>query len=96
MTERLFDRLQRKLGETFSNTWEHANAVDAVLDPLTEFSEQTEILRGGVSFRVKDSGGVWHVVHHEAMREIRTNDELDDWLARGLSRFLMKHPMWPK
>lgn len=96
MAETMPERLRRKLTETFAETWDHTNPVDAVLDPDTAFDERAGVMHGGISFRVKDSRGAWQVVHHEPMGQLHDVVELDNWLARGLSQFLMKHPIWPK
>jgi len=94
--EALIDRLQRKLAEAFAQGWARAEGLDALLDPDTAADPASGALSGGIAFRVTDRAGLWHVVHHARMENIADPVALDDWLAGGLSIFLMKHPTWPR
>ena len=94
--EALLDRLHRKLAEAFAEGWARAEGIDAQLDLDTASDPTTGAVSGGVAFRVADRAGAWHVVHHARMDGIADPVALDDWLAQGLSIFLMKHPVWPR
>lgn len=94
--EALIDRLKRKLAEAFAQGQARAEGLDARLDPDTAADPASGTVSGGVSFCVTDRAGRWHVVHHARMEAITDPVALDDWLARGLSIFLMKHPIWPR
>jgi hypothetical protein len=95
MPETLLARLQRKLAEAAADKAEHKNVQDIQLDDDTRLDGDGR-LTGGLSFRVRDSKGAWHVVHRERMDGLLEASELDDVLARGISIFLMKHPSWPQ
>lgn len=96
MTETLAERLDRKLAQAFCETWPRRNAISAELDPDTRFETTTGVLSGGIAFRVRDAKGIWQTIHRERISNLRSAEELDDFLAAGLSRFLMKHPEWPR
>ncbi len=96
MTETLLARLSRKLAEVEADKAEHKNVQDVLVDEGTHLDPVDGSLSGGLAFRVRDGGGVWHVIHHERMDRLHRAIDLDDALARGFSIFLMKHPSWPK
>lgn len=96
MSESLLDRLKRKIAEAGTDAWESAQAQELTLDDDTRIDPATGILQGGLSFRVKDSAGAWHLVYHERMNDVRAVGDLDNFLAHAFSIFLMKHPTWPK
>lgn len=95
MAETLLDRLNRKLAEAFADAWDHRNAIAYEVSSDTRIDPATGCLSGGIKFLVR-GGSEWVVVHQERMGELRRDDEVDDFLARGLSQLLMTHPTWPR
>lgn len=87
-------RLERKVEQALSATWEHTQPVAISLDPPP--SEQPDgSLLAGASFSVQRRDGSWKEIHREQPVTLADEDAVDDFLARGLSVLLMKHPIWP-
>lgn len=90
----LRQRLDKACAEALATTWEHAQPVSIKLDPPPKLVD--DALLAGAAYIVQARGGEWVEVHREPVAKMTTEDEVDDFLARGLSILLMKHPTWPK
>ncbi len=91
----LLARLETKLQQCRSATWEHTQPIDIRLDPKPEPMGDAPIV-AGVVFLVQSRSGAWIEVHREPASVLSDESAVDDMLASGLSIFLMKHPAWPK
>lgn len=80
--------VEKKLSEAFAEEW------DPRRPSTVEVVEEGQ--RIGLRFRVSGSKGVWKDIHDEPPVEIATARDAEDLVARGLSIFLMKHPVWPR
>jgi hypothetical protein len=91
----LLTDLQRKLDESLASTWDHLQPIDIRLDPAPQ-EEADGTLKAGAVYLVQSRPGDWVEVHREPVVLMGDGDAVDDFLARGLSTLLMKHPSWPK
>lgn len=82
------DHLRKKLDEAFARDW----------DPVRPTRAETveEGAACGLRFLARRRDGSWAVVHEEPPAALATVEEADDFLATALSKFLMKHPGWPR
>jgi hypothetical protein len=96
MSETVLQRLERKIAEASRDGWSHKHAVAIVLDPGTHYDPRVKTLSGGIRFSVQGSDGGWRQIHHERIDQLSNDDDIDDVLASGLSRLLMKHTEWPR
>lgn len=90
----LLDRLTRKVEQAQSAAWDHAQPLAIRLDP-PPFVEDGAVV-AGASYLVKARDGNWVEVHREPVTRLANAEAIDDFLARGLSLLLMKHPAWPR
>jgi hypothetical protein len=95
VSETLIDRLRSKLAQAFATTWEHTQPVSVELDPETRLRDDGKLV-AGARYLVQARNGDWIEVHREAAVILADAVAVDDFIARGLSILLMKHPSWPK
>jgi hypothetical protein len=95
VSDSLLDKLQRKVAEARASTWEHTQPLEIELDLQGDTAGDGSVV-AGARYLVRKQSGEWVTVHQEPV--VRLSDEvaIDDFLARGLSVFLMKHPSWPR
>lgn len=95
MSETLIDRLRSKLAQAFATTWEHTQPVSVEFEPETRLCDDGTLV-AGARYLVQARGGNWVEVHREPVAILADAAAVDDFIARGLSILLMKHPSWPK
>jgi hypothetical protein len=95
VSESLRDKLERKLAEARASTWEHTQPLEIALD-LDESDAGDGSVVAGARYLVQKRSGEWVTVHEEPAVKMSDEIAVDDFLARGLSIFLMKHPSWPR
>jgi len=90
----LLERLERKIEEAQCATWDHARPLAIRLDPPPRMENDALVV--GASFLVQARDGGWVEIHREPATPLADAEAVDDFLARGLSLVLMKHPAWPR
>jgi len=80
--------IQKKLDEGFQKKW-HPQRLSRA-----EVFEINEAI--GLRFYVQNKNVCWILVHDEPPVELADETQAEDLVARGISSFLMKHPLWPK
>ncbi|TVR11191.1 MAG: hypothetical protein EA385_01835 [Salinarimonadaceae bacterium] len=80
--------LDEKLRQAFSEEW------DPKRPTRVEIVEDGELI--GLRFLARRRDGSWSAVHEEPHFALASRQDVDDFLARALSVFLMKHPGWPR
>lgn len=95
MSEALYERLQAKLAQAFADSWAHTQPGRFEFDPETRLRDDGS-LQAGVRYCVQRSDSTWVEVHREPMTVMMDEAAVDDFIASGLSQFLMKHPSWPR
>ncbi|GJM05137.1 MAG: hypothetical protein DHS20C09_11280 [marine bacterium B5-7] len=78
--------LEKKLAEAFTAPWD--------LKRPTRYEILYQGEKVGLGLFVKKPNGHWHLIYQEPFILLESEDDLDDFLARALSNFLMKHPEW--
>ncbi|WP_447968613.1 hypothetical protein [Nitrospira sp. M1] len=78
--------LIKKLIESFEEQWD--------LDRPTRYEVVEEGEKVGLLLFAQKSDGNWSLIHDELPIHLKTEVDVEDFLARALSIFLMKHPAW--
>lgn len=91
----LLDRLTRKVEQALASTWEHAQPLAIRLEPPPHCDAEGRLVVGA-AYLVQGRNGAWVEVHREPPVALADAEAVDDFLARGLSMLLMRHPAWPK
>lgn len=89
----LLQYLQRKVGQALDETWSHTPPISIQLSQIETGCDGS--ITVGASYLVRRRDGIYAVVHDEPAVTLVNEQVVDDFLARGLSSLLMKHPVWP-
>ena len=87
------DYLRKKIRQALEEPWSHTPPISIQLSQIK--SAPDGLITVGASYLVQQRDGTDAVVHDEAPVTLADEQAADDFLARGLSSFLMKHPTWP-
>lgn len=97
MSHKLLKMIETKLDQAFSEIWPNRPPIQAVLDEGTRYDPDIGGVIGGVTFSAfSRRNNEWAIVHKEPMSVLKSEVDVDDWLAKGLSTLLMLHTRWPK
>lgn len=74
------------LKRAFAEDWDPVRPTSAEL-----FLSENKI---GIRFFIRRNDLPAYVVHEEVASFLESREDADDFIARALSNFLMKHPTW--
>lgn len=80
--------VQKKIDEGFQKEWHPHRQTRADV-----FEANNAI---GLKFYVQNKDACWMLMHEETPVRLNDENQAEDLVARGISSFLMKHPLWPK
>jgi len=80
--------VDKKIAEAFRKEWHPQRPSRA------DIFETNDAI--GLRFYVQNKDACWTLVHEEPPVSLADEIQAEDLVARGISSFLMEHPLWPK